>query len=135
MTAFSTYIRNSLLSWIKGTTFPSAPANFYIAFYSSDPTRTGTGGTDITTSIVATGRVTIASSGWSAIESSGDSLFVKNAAAISLGNAASSISCTHIGLWTAASGGNFIAKAVSPFTTVSGTPYTIAAGALIFELP
>ena len=135
MTAFSTYYRDQVLSWVKGTTFVAAPANLFLAFYSSDPGRAGTSGTDVTTSVVAAGRVTIASSAWGAITANGNARRISNSAAISLGNAASSISVTHIGLWTASSGGNFIGGASSPFTTVSGQPYTIAGGALIIELP
>lgn len=135
MTTFSTYFRDQILSWIRGTTFAAAPANLFLAFYSSDPGRAGTGGSDVTTSVVAAGRVSIASSAWAAITANGNARQISNTAAISLGNAASSISVTHIGLWTASSGGNFIGGASSPFTTVSGQPYTIAGGDLIIELP
>jgi hypothetical protein len=135
MTAFSTYFRDAQLAWIKGTTFPTPPANLYLAFYSSDPGRAGTSGTDITTSIVAAGRVAVASSAWAAITANGNARQISNTAGISLGNAVSSISATHIGVWDASSGGNFIGGASSPFTTVSGQPYTIAANALVIELP
>ena len=37
MTALSTYFRDQILSWIRGTTFAAAPANLFLAFYSSDP--------------------------------------------------------------------------------------------------
>jgi len=81
---FSTYVRNAILSWIKGTTFPTAPSNFYIAWYSSDPGRTGTSGTDITTSVRAAGRLAIAASGWTAISASGDARKIENSAGLTL---------------------------------------------------
>jgi hypothetical protein len=129
---FSTYLRDAILSWIKGTTFPTAPTNFYIAFYSSDPGRAGTGGTDITTSVRAAGRIAIASSGWSAITADGNSRLINNSAGLTIGSAASTISSTHIGVWDASSGGNFIAKAVAPYSFISGTSYSIAIGDLDF---
>ena len=129
---FSTYLRDAILSWIKGTTFPTAPTNFYIAFYSSDPGRAGTGGTDITTSVRAAGRIAIASSGWSAITAVGNSRLISNSAGLTIGSAASTISSTHIGVWDASSGGNFIAKAVAPYSFISGTSYSIAIGDLDF---
>ena len=133
---FSTFVRDAILNALfKNVAFPTPSATLYLAFYSSDPGRSGTGGTDITTSIVAAGRVAIASSAWSAIIANGNARRISNAAAIALGNAASSITNTHIGVWTAASGGNFVGKGTSPFTTTSGQPYTIAANALVVELP
>jgi hypothetical protein len=131
---FSTYVRNAILSWIKGTTFPTAPSNFYIAWYSSDPGRAGTGGTDITTSVRAAGRLAIAASGWTAISASGDARLIENSGGLTIGSAASTISSTHIGLWDASSGGNFIARAVAPYSFISGTSYSIAIGDLEFIL-
>jgi hypothetical protein len=131
---FSTYLRNAILSWVKGTTFPTPPANLYIAWYSSDPGRAGTGGTDITTSVRAAGRLAIASSGWTAIADDGSARKIDNSGSLSMGAAASTISSTHIGLWDASSGGNFIARAVAPFSYISGTSYSIAANDLDFIL-
>ena len=135
MADFSTYLRDAMLGLFRGTTAPTPPATLYLAFYSSNPGRAGTSGTDITTSVVAAGRVAIASSAWAAIASSGDIRETFNSAGIPLGNAASSISVTHVGLWDAASGGNFWARATCAFTTTSGQPYTIAAAALRIQLP
>ena len=132
----STYLRDATLSStflnIAGPA-PVTPLN--LAFYSSDCGRAGTSGTDITTSIRAAGRMAIASSTWSAITANGNARRITNAVAISLGNAAASITNTHIGIWTAASGGNFIIKVSAPFTTTAGQPYTIGIGDLIIEFP
>jgi len=131
---FSTYLRDAILSWIKGTAFPSSPVNLYIAWYSSDPGRTGTGGTDITTSVRAAGRLAIASSGWTAIAADGAARKIDNSAGLAMGSAASTISSTHIGIWDASSGGNFIGRAAAPYSFISGTSYTIAIGDLEFIL-
>lgn len=132
----STYGRDAVISALfLNVAFPTPAPTLYLAFYSSDPGRTGTGGTDITTSIVAAGRIAVASSSWSTIIANGDARRISNAAALALGNAAASITNTHIGIWTAASGGNFITRVSSPFTTTSGQPYTIGVNGLIFEMP
>ena len=130
----STYARDAALNAIfLNIAFPAPVTPLYLAFYSSDCGRAGTSGTDITTSIRASGRLAVASSSWTAIVANGNGRLISNSAALSLGNAASSITNTHIGIWTAASGGNFIARIVSPFTVTSGQPYSIGVNALNFE--
>ena len=129
MADMSTFVRDEILeNYFRGQ-------DLYLAFYSSDPGRAGTSGTDVTTSVRAAGRLLVPDSSWSAVTANGNARQIRNSAGLDLGNAASSISVTHAGLWTASSGGNFITRVSMPFTTVSGTPYTIAVGALIIELP
>ena len=134
MTVFSTYFRDGILAYIKGTALPTPPANLYVATFSVAPARAGTGGTENTTSIRTAGRVAIASSGWDAIAASGNSRQIQNTSAVSFGNAVNSVSVVYIGLFDAASGGNFIAGVASPFTSTAGAPVTIPAGALIIGL-
>ena len=59
---------------------------------------------------------------------------IDNSGGLTIGSAASTISSTHIGLWDASSGGNFIARAVAPYSFISGTSYSIAIGDLEFIL-
>ena len=134
MTVFSTYFRDGILSYLKGTALPTAPANLYVALYSVAPSRAGTGGTENTTSIRSAGRVAIASSGWDAVEASGNSRQIKNTSAFSFGNADNTASVVFIGLWDAATAGNFYGGVASPFTSTAGAPVTIPAGALIIGL-
>ena len=129
MTVFSTYFRDGILSYLKGTALPTAPANLYVALYSVAPSRAGTGGTENTTSIRSAGRVAIASSGWDAVEASGNSRQIKNTSAID-----NTASVVFIGLWDAATAGNFYGGVASPFTSTAGAPVTIPAGALIIGL-
>lgn len=129
MSDLSTAVRDLILEeYFRGQ-------DLYLAFYSSDPGRAGTSGTDVTTSVRAAGRLLVPDSSWSAITANGNGRLVRNAAGLDLGNAAASISVTHAGLWTAASGGTFVLRTSGAFTTVSGQPYTIAINALSFELP
>jgi len=127
MTILSTYTRDQTLTTITSATR-------YVATYSVAPSRAGTGGTENTTSIRTAGRIAIASSEWDAIESSGNSRQRKNTNALPFGNAVNSVSVVFIGLWDAATGGNFIAGVASPFTSTAGAPVTIPAGALIIGL-
>lgn len=129
MSDLSTAVRDLILEeYFRGQ-------NLYLAFYSSDPGRAGVSGTDVTTSVRAAGRLLVPSSSWSTVTANGNGRLVQNAAGLDLGNAATSISVTHAGLWTAASGGTFVLRVASAFTTTSGQPYTIGIGRLTFELP
>jgi hypothetical protein len=130
----STYLRDAQLNQWRGTTYPAAPATLYIALFSSDPGRTGTGGTEVTTSIRTAGRVAIASSGWDPVASSGDARFIANTASIDFGNAVSSATITHVGIFDAATGGNYYGGTASPFTATAGAPAAIAALGLTIQL-
>jgi len=134
MTVFSTYFRDGILSYIKGTALPTFPSNLYVALYSVAPNRAGTGGTENTTSIRTAGRVAIPSTGWDAIASSGDSRQIQNTSAVSSGNAVNTASIVFVGLWDASTGGNFYGGVASPFTSTAGSPVSMASGALIIGL-
>lgn len=71
----SKYVADNYLSWLKGTTYPAAPANTYLALFTAAPTsRDGTGGTEVSTAATAYARQAIASGGWAAISTSGSGL-------------------------------------------------------------
>ena len=64
--AFSQYLADRILGWVKGTTFPAALSNVYLSIHSGDP---GTGGTsnDVTASITGSAnRTAIASTAFTA---------------------------------------------------------------------
>ena len=58
MSAFSDYLENKIIDWLRGVSMPAAPANTYIKMYST--VATDTGGTVI--SSIST--VTIPSASW-----------------------------------------------------------------------
>lgn len=71
----SKYVADSLLSWVKGTAFPAAPANLYLALYTTAPTaRDGTGGVEVSTAATGYARQAVASSAWGAIADNGTGL-------------------------------------------------------------
>src|SRR5712671_3889021 len=69
----SQYIADQLLNWLKGTTFPAAPANTYVGLYTTAPTaRDNSGAVEVSGGSYA--RVAIASGGWGAIATSGSGI-------------------------------------------------------------
>ena len=75
-----TYLEDALLNWVKGTAFPAAPANLYVALYTATPTDAGASGTEVTGGSYA--RIAIASSGWSAISNGANGDQVSNAGVV-----------------------------------------------------
>lgn len=101
MSAFSNYLENAICNWIRGTAMPSAPAALYVALFNGDPTDTGTGGTEVTTTIRTAGRVT----GTFGAPTDG---VIQNNAIVNFGSAAGSATVSHFALFDAATGGNLL---------------------------
>ena len=120
------------LSYLLGTAAPTPPSNLYPRFYSAATDRTGSGGTDITSSIVSS-PLAIASSGWTTISNTGTSLVISNASQLDYGDALASLSVISVGVWDASTSGNFYGESGSPFTTTAGQPVIIEAGQLTFK--
>jgi hypothetical protein len=61
----STYARDNELNWMRGTNYPAAPVTVYAALWDGDPGLDGSGGTEVTDQIEASGqRIAVP---WSAI--------------------------------------------------------------------
>jgi len=136
MTAFSDYFRTKILEWFQASAFPSAPSTVYLRLYNGDPTRDGTGGTDVTATVTGSTAISVASTVWSAITADGEAKYISNGSSISIGTALAVETITHIGVWDAATGGEYLGGASSgSFVTGIGTPIVIDAGALLFRLP
>tara|TARA_Y100001937_G_scaffold82001_2_gene110927 strand:- start:7227 stop:7649 length:423 start_codon:yes stop_codon:yes gene_type:complete len=112
--AFSQYFATQVLSWVKGSPFPTALSNVYISLHSSDPGTSGTSG-DVTNSITgSTNRTTISSSALGAVAgASGGGFEITNTGVVQLTTSAqntNAVTVTHFGVWDQASGGNFLAS-------------------------
>ena len=112
--AFSQYFATQVLSWVKGSPFPTALSNVYISLHSSDPGTSGTSG-DVTNSITgSTNRTTISSSALGAVAgASGGGFEITNTGVVQLTTSAQNtgaVTVTHFGVWDQASGGNFLAS-------------------------
>ena len=118
MPGFSDYLEGKILDWMNGTAMPTAPAAQYISLHNGDPTDTGTGGTDVTTTVRAAGRVVGAFSRTAGVNSSsGD---------VNFGAAAAGATFSHWAAWDASSGGNMLMSG-----SITGGPYTVGAGTVV----
>tara|TARA_B100000212_G_scaffold337381_1_gene312134 strand:- start:11073 stop:11495 length:423 start_codon:yes stop_codon:yes gene_type:complete len=112
--AFSQYFATQVLSWVKGSPFPTALTNVYITLHSSDPGDAGSNG-DVTSTITGTtNRTQISSAALGSVAgASGGGFEITNTGVVQLttsANNTSPITVTHFGVWDAASGGNFLAS-------------------------
>lgn len=108
----SSYLADANLNWLRGTAFPSvAPTSLFLSLHNADPGLSGTVG-DVTASLRPAGRVEVASANISApVDAAGSTgRQCSNIAAISITESASAAAAvTHVGFWSASTGGNFLA--------------------------
>lgn len=104
--AFSQYIADAVINWLRGTTFPAVPANVYISLHTAAPGKTGASEcADATYARIA---VATAAGSWDAPSTSGDSRITANAGVITFPALTGGVTISHVGQWDALSGGNFI---------------------------
>ena len=121
----SNYLESSIANWLRGTTFPTAPAAIFVGLFNGDPTDAGSGGTEVTTTIRVAGRVAVT------LGAPSDGVMT-NSAEVSFGTAAGAATVTHYGIFDAASSGNLLVHgAVGTSRTYAiGDTCRFAAGAL-----
>src|SRR5260221_13288960 len=129
----SDYLNSAILNWLKGTTYPAAPANTYVALFTTAPTSdAGTGGTEVSGGAYA--RVAIASSGWSAI-SGGATVAeqISNSGVVTFATPSANWgTVVAIGLYEAVTSGNLLYFATITSQTINtGVVASFAIGALI----
>jgi hypothetical protein len=124
MAGKSNYVESKLLDWeFRGVNMPTAPTP-YLGLFQGDPTDAGGGGTEVTTSVRAAGRVD-ASGKFGTVTTAAGANTIANNAAIGFGAAASAVSgVTHAATFDAASGGNLLRV-----YALTGAPVNIALGA------
>src|SRR6478735_6639217 len=101
MSGNSTYLGNAVLNWVKGSAMPTAPSSVYVGLFNGDPTDTGSGGTEVTTTIRPAGRV---ASTFGSVSSKS----MANNATVNFGTASGSATVTHFGVFDASSAGNML---------------------------
>lgn len=122
----SNYLANNILGWLKNTVvFPAEPSAVYVALFNGDPTATGTGGTEVTTTIRPAGRVAVSIGAISSRE-------VSNDADVDFGAAAGAATVTHAAVFDAASSGNmlFFSPVDNTRNVLGGDPVVIPTGDL-----
>lgn len=122
----SNYLANAILNWAANVAvFPAEPAAVYVALFNGDPTATGLGGSEVTTTIRPAGRLAIT---WGALASRE----ISNSADIDFGTAAAAADITHAAIFDAAAAGNMLSW--TPVDNVRnvllGDPVVIPAGDL-----
>lgn len=104
--AWSQYMADALLNWMRGTTFPAVPANLYVSLHSASPAESGANEcVDATYARVA---VSTAPGSWDAPSTGGGGRTTQNAGTITFPALTGAFTATHVGLWDASVAGNFI---------------------------
>ncbi len=125
----SKYLGNQLCRWLAGSAMPAAPGGLYLALFNGDPKA---GGTDVTTTVRAAGRVAAA---FTAPTNDGVTNTMASTADADFGAAAGGATVTHVAVYDSASGGNQIAsKSVGSNTISAGQDVKFSAGNLVFTL-
>lgn len=129
MSGLSTYAAGKFLNWLKGTTAGTAPTDLYVALYNGDPTDAGSGGTEVTTTIDAGGRLEVTFGSIAAKKMSND-------AEVDFGTADGAATVSHVAVFDASTSGNMIGSfALSPSRSVGlGDPVKFAVGDLVIDL-
>lgn len=112
--AFSQYLADKILTWVKGVSFPTALNNVYISIHTGNPGVNGTEN-DATLSVTGTAtRTVVATSAFSAAgNAAGGGREITNSNVVQITtNAANgaTVTLTHFGVWDAATSGNFLAS-------------------------
>jgi hypothetical protein len=96
----SDYLEARISDWLKGTAMPAAPSALYIGLFNGDPTDAGTGGTEVTTLILTSGRMTASFTRVGGVLTSNS--------AVDFGGAAGAATISHFGIFDAAAAGNLL---------------------------
>lgn len=138
--AFSQYLADEILDWIKGGAFPSALSNVYISIHTADPGSTG-GAADATNTVTGSAnRASIASSAFTApANATGGGREISNTGVVLItANAVngSAQTITHFGVWDAVTAGNFLASGTltTPVTVQSGDTVQFNTNALVVRV-
>jgi hypothetical protein len=134
---FSQYLAQQTLNWFRSSQLDLPPTNLFISLHSADPGRNGTT-SDITVA-VAGGRGTLPTANLSAPVLSalpGGGFQISNTAPVLMtSNAPGSGTLTFFGVWTAITGGNFLAYGTltTPITAQVGDVLQFATGQLVIR--
>lgn len=121
------YFENKMINLMRGTSI-TAPSNVYLALFLSNPTDTGTGGTEVSYTNYARQAVT-----FSAPAASGSGLMIQNSAQVTFAEASTAAgTITHVGLYDAASGGNLLlySQLDTPLVIQSGVTPVFRVGSI-----
>lgn len=118
-----TYLGDAVLNWLKSTAFPADPAATYVSLWDGDP---NAGGTDVTTTLDATGRKAVT---FGAVASRQ----MANNAVVDFGLADAAADVSYFSIHDASTAGNSLISfpLTTPRTFAIGDPVNFASGDLI----
>lgn len=130
MSGKSNYLESLILNWIKGSAFATAPVAVFVGLFNGDPLDTAAGGTEVTTTVNAAGRVAVT---FGAITTAAGANSMASNADVDFGNADAGATMSHFAIFDAASAGNMLYSAAltggSQAVSI-GTAVKFLAGAL-----
>lgn len=136
--AFSQYLADKILVWIKGTAFPSALSTVYVSLHSGDPGTAGTSNNVQTTITGSANRTAITTSTFSVVgAAAGGGFQITNGSSVQITtNASAGATVTHFGVWDAVTAGNFLASGslTTSVDVVAGDTVQFNSGALAIRL-
>lgn len=126
MANFSTYTRQAIANWLRGSAAMPAQATPYVSLWNGDPAGAGS---DVTETIRPAGRVAVS------FGAPADGAMA-NSSAVEFGEAAAGASVTHFALHDAAAAGNMLASAAlaDPKTVNAGDPVSFPIGDLTADV-
>jgi len=131
------YLEQARINWIRGTVYPTVPANFYVALYTTMPTaQDGTGAVEVSGGAYARQAVASGTSPWVATAASGTAQQTSNVNQISFPQATANWgTILGIGIYDASSGGNLLwfGTLTSSQTVNNGFTFVIAANNLVIQ--
>ena len=111
MAAFSNYLEDQIIAWaFTGTTFPTALTSVFVSLHTADPADTGAN--EVTGGNYA--RISVAAAAWTktiASPTAGIASATNNADIVFPASPATTTwagTVTHVGIWSAGTGGNFL---------------------------
>lgn len=132
----SRYQQNNRLNWMKGTTYPAAPATTYVALLTTLPSdNNGTGIAEVSGGSYARVGVT-SSSGWSSVSTSGSLQQMSNAAAVTFTTATANWgTVVGVAIYDAATSGNmlYFAPLAANQVVNNGNTFSFLTGALVIQ--
>lgn len=133
MAIWSTYLADHILNHVlRGTTWPTLPANVHVSLHTGDPGQTGA--SEVSGGSYARVAVSRATGSWDAPSDGGAYETTDNAAAITFPAPTGTWgTCSYFGVWDASTGGNFLfggALAVNRSPVADDNAPSFAASAL-----
>lgn len=129
MAGFSDYLEGAVMAWLNGTAMPTVPTTRYVALFNGDPTDTGTGGTEVTTTIRTAGRLAGTFTRVVGV--------LTSSADVDFGAAAGAATISYFAIFDASTGGNMLMAGPITGGAVSvgaGTNVKFASGGLVLSV-